>query len=203
MQTQPHGGTVVVVSGIADVLESQPSTQIGKALGFREICAGFVQLLADTMTLRDLYIKHGWQASGPLAPTFQQMCERHQVEQHRLVQLLVRKIREFGGEPIVMAADVAALTSIPLPPCGREEPLAQCHRLLTAHDIVAQAAMSLGARVSALVGAGRAPLIVAEILLTCTLQVWLLGQYMEAAACPLGSCRSMPVLDGVHARPST
>jgi len=201
-RTQPYVGTASLRSGVARDARIRPQTATGQSIVYREVCAGLVQLLADTMTLRDLYVKYGSQASASLAPVFHQICERHQIEQTRLIDLVVGLIYEFGGTPIFMAADVAAVTSIPTPPKLREDSMGQCHRLLNAHDLVAEKAMSVGTRVSALAAAGRGPLIIAEIVLTSTIQIWLLGQYMESEIYPFDVSPSQPALGCAHVMPS-
>ena len=88
------------------------------------------QLLADTMTLRDMYKKHHWQVSGPTFYQLHLLFDKHFEEQSALVDQLAERIMMLGGVSVAMAADVAETTIIPRAPKGREEPPMQISRLL-------------------------------------------------------------------------
>src|SRR5256885_11665844 len=79
------------------------------------------QLLADTMTLRDLYKKAHWQVSGPTFYQLHLLLDKHYDEQVELVDSIAERIQLLGGVSIAMAADVAETTQIERPPRGREE----------------------------------------------------------------------------------
>src|SRR5213595_1822641 len=96
------------------------------------------QLLADTMTLRDLYKKHHWQVSGPTFYRLHLLFDKHFDEQSELVDLIAKRIMMLGGVGVAMSADAAEMTRIPRPPRGREQALVQISRLLEAHEIVLQ-----------------------------------------------------------------
>src|SRR5580692_892797 len=93
------------------------------------------QLLADTITLRDLYKKSHWQVAGPTFYQLHLLFDKHHGEQDELVDTIAERIQLLGGISIAMAADVAETTSIPRPPRGREEVPVQLSRLLEAHEI--------------------------------------------------------------------
>src|SRR6516165_4011682 len=101
------------------------------------------QLLADTMTLRDLYKKHHWQLSGPTFYQLHLLFDKHYEEQNDLVDTLAERIQTLGGVSLAMAPDVAETTLIPRPPKGREEVPVQISRLLHAHEIVLEEAHSM------------------------------------------------------------
>src|SRR6266478_5798663 len=94
------------------------------------------QLLADTMTLRDLYKKHHWQVAGPTFYQLHLLFDKHYEEQNTLVDAIAERIQLLGGVSIAMAPDVAEMTFIPRPPKGREEAPVQIARLLHGHEIV-------------------------------------------------------------------
>src|SRR5215510_3172099 len=98
------------------------------------------QILADTMTLRDLYKKHHWQVSGKTFYQLHLLFDKHFDEQVELVDQIAERIQTLGGLSYAMAADVAENTNIPRPPKGREEVPIQISRLLTAHQIILQGA---------------------------------------------------------------
>src|SRR5580700_7336115 len=88
------------------------------------------QILADTMTLRDMYKKHHWQVSGPTFHQLHLLFDKHFNEQSELVDLIAERIMTLGGVSIAMSADVAEMTLVPRPPKGREEVPVQISRLL-------------------------------------------------------------------------
>ena len=75
------------------------------------------QLLADTMTLRDLYKKHHWQASGPNFYSIHLLFDKHFGEQAGLVDLLAEGVQTLGGVSIAMATR-----------CQRNHPHSACPR---------------------------------------------------------------------------
>src|SRR2546430_3042581 len=79
------------------------------------------QVLADTITLRDLYKKHHWQVAGHTFYQLHLLFDKHYEEQNELVDLIAERIQLLGGISIAMAADVAETTQIPRPPRDREE----------------------------------------------------------------------------------
>src|SRR6476646_5626145 len=100
------------------------------------------QILANTMTLRDLYKKHHWQVSGKTFYQLHLLFDKHFDEQEELIDQIAERIQALGGLSYAMAADVAENTNIPRPPKGREEVPVQISRLLTAHEIILQGARS-------------------------------------------------------------
>src|SRR5579872_3035455 len=107
--------------------EIQPYNKIAKLpIGLDEkVCADSVenlnQLLADTMTLRDLYKKHHWQVSGHTFYQLHLLFDKHYAEQAELVDTIAERIQTLGGIAIAMAPDVAETTRIPRPPRDRED----------------------------------------------------------------------------------
>src|SRR5438552_12008702 len=65
------------------------------------------QLLADTMTLRDLYKKSHWQVAGPTFYQLHLLFDKHFDEQVEIVDLIAERIQLLGGVLLAMAADVA------------------------------------------------------------------------------------------------
>lgn len=136
------------------------------------------QILADTMTLRDLYKKHHWQVSGRTFYQLHLLFDKHFEEQSALVDQVAERIQALGGLSYAMAADVAENTNIPRPPKGREEVGVQISRLLLAHEIILQGARA-GARKAAEVGDdGTNDLLVSQIIRTNEMQVWFLAEHV-------------------------
>src|SRR5262249_55204466 len=101
------------------------------------------QLLADTMTLRDLYKKHHWQLAGPTFYQLHLLFDKHYSEQNDLVDAIGERIQVLGGVSVAMAPGVAEMTLIPRPSKGREEVPVQISRLLHAHEIVLKEARTM------------------------------------------------------------
>src|SRR3954466_13757982 len=64
------------------------------------------QLLADTMTLRDMYKKHHWQVAGPTFYQLHLLFDKHYEAQNELVDQVAERIQLLGGISIAMAHDV-------------------------------------------------------------------------------------------------
>ena len=143
-----------------------------------EITAQLNQLLADTMTLRDLYKKSHWQVAGPTFYQLHLLFDKHYDEQVELVDSIAERIQLLGGVTIAMAADVAETTQIERPPRGREEVPVQLSRLLDAHQIIIRESRKLARRASELGDDGTNDLVVSDVLRSNELQVWFLSEHL-------------------------
>src|SRR6476620_10290946 len=136
------------------------------------------QLLADTITVRDLYKKHHWQLAGPTFYQLHLLFDKHYDEQNDLVDAIAERIQVLGGVSIAMAPDVAEITLIPRPPKGREEVGAQLSRLLHAHEVVLKEARTM-ARLAAHSGDdGSNDLIVSDVIRRNELQAWVVAEHV-------------------------
>jgi starvation-inducible DNA-binding protein len=143
-----------------------------------EMTAQLNQLLADTMTLRDLYKKSHWQVAGPTFYQLHLLFDKHYDEQVELVDSIAERIQLLGGVSIAMAADVAETTRIERPPRGREEVPVQLSRLLDAHQVIIREVRTLARRASLLGDDGTNDLVVSEVLRSNELQVWFLSEHL-------------------------
>jgi starvation-inducible DNA-binding protein len=139
------------------------------------------QLLADTMTLRDLYKKSHWQVSGATFYQLHLLFDKHYEEQSELVDTIAERIQLLGGISIAMAPDVAETTKIPRPPKGREEVPVQLSRLLDAHEIIIEHCRVLAERADKLGDAGTNDVVVSNVLRTNELQVWFTSEHLVEA----------------------
>ena len=64
-----------------------------------ESVAALNLILADTMTLRDLYKKHHWQTSGATFYELRLLFDKHHDEQGELVDAIAERIQTLGGCP--------------------------------------------------------------------------------------------------------
>jgi starvation-inducible DNA-binding protein len=143
-----------------------------------KITADLNQLLADTMTIRDLYKKHHWQVVGPTFYQLHLLFDKHFAEQVELVDLLAERIQLLGGISIAMAPDVAETTRIERPPRGREEVPVQISRLLEAHELILKLAHEAAKRAEEAGDDGTNDLLVSDIIRTNELQVWFLAEHL-------------------------
>ena len=136
------------------------------------------QLLADTMTLRDMYKKHHWQVAGHTFYQLHLLFDKHYDEQVELVDTIAERIQLLGGVSLAMAADVAETTLVPRPPKGREEVGVQLSRLLHAHEIVLEEARSMARQAAKEGDDGTNDLLVSDVIRTNEKQVWFLAEHL-------------------------
>lgn len=136
------------------------------------------QLLADTITLRDLYKKHHWQVAGPTFYQLHLLFDKHYDEQNELVDAIAERIQLLGGVSVAMAHDVAEHTLIPRPPKGREEAPLQISRLLHAHEIVLKEARAMARRAAEAGDDGTNDLVVSDVIRRNELQVWFVAEHV-------------------------
>ena len=164
--------------------EIQPYGKIAKlAIALDErVCAAssenLNQILADTMTLRDMYKKHHWQVSGHTFYQLHLLFDKHHSEQDELVDEIAERIQILGGVSLAMAPDIAETTIIPRPPRGREEPPVQISRLLEAHEIILKEARSMAKQAGDIGDDGTNDLLVSDVIRTNELQVWFLAEHL-------------------------
>jgi starvation-inducible DNA-binding protein len=138
------------------------------------------QILADTMSLRDMYKKHHWQVAGPTFYQLHLLFDKHHGEQDELVDTIAERIQVLGGVSIAMAADVAETTIIPRPPRGREEAPVQISRLLEAHEFILKEARTMAREASEVGDDGTNDLLVSDVIRGNELQVWFLSEHLVA-----------------------
>jgi starvation-inducible DNA-binding protein len=144
----------------------------------RQAVENLNQLLADTMTLRDLYKKHHWQVAGPTFHLLHLLFDKHYDQQVELVDAIAERIQILGGVGLAMAADVAETTLIPRPPKGREEVPVQISRLLHAHEIVLQESRAMARQAAQSGDDGTNDLLVSNVIRTNELQVWFVAEHV-------------------------
>jgi len=165
-------------------IEIQPYGTIAKlpiALG-ESVCKASVenlnQVLADTITLRDMYKKHHWQVAGPTFYQLHLLYDKHHQEQGELVDAVAERIQTLGGISLAMAHDVAETTLIPRLPRGRQEVPVQLSRLLHAHEVILLEARSMAKQADENGDDGTNDLLVSDVIRTNELQVWFLSEHV-------------------------
>jgi len=164
--------------------EIQPYGKIAKlpiALD-EEVCSASAenlnQILADTITLRDLYKKHHWQVAGHTFYQLHLLFDKHYDEQNELVDTIAERIQSLGAISLAMAADIAETTIIPRPPRGREEVPVQISRLLEAHEILLKEARTMARQAAEAGDDGTNDVLISDVIRTNELQVWFLAEHV-------------------------
>jgi starvation-inducible DNA-binding protein len=144
----------------------------------RESADNLNQVLADTITLRDLYKKHHWQVSGPTFYQLHLLFDKHFGEQNELVDVIAERIMMLGGVSLAMSADVAETTLIARPPRGREEVPVQISRLLQAHEIILKEARAMARKAADEGDDGTNDLLVSNVIRTNEMHVWFVAEHV-------------------------
>ena len=164
-EIQPFGHLVKMPIALSDVT-------------CRESVENLNQVLADSITLRDLYKKHHWQVAGPTFMQLHLLFDKHAGEQSELVDELAERIQTLGGVCLAMAHDIAEHTLIPRPPKGREESPIQISRLLHAHEIVIKEARAMARRAAESGDDGTNDLLVSDVIRRNEQQAWFLAEHV-------------------------
>lgn len=168
-----HGGEIqkfgTVIPHLSIGLSAEVRQQITDELNL---------LLADTITLRDLYKKSHWQVSGPTFYQLHLLFDKHFGEQAELVDGLAERIQTLGGVSVAMAHDVAELTRLKRPPRGRQEVPIQISELLEAHEQIIVTARSLAREAAEKGDDGTNDLLVSDVVRTNELQVWFVSEHL-------------------------
>ncbi|HSY67616.1 MAG TPA: DNA starvation/stationary phase protection protein [Edaphobacter sp.] len=143
-----------------------------------DMVARLNQLLADSITLRDMYKKHHWQVSGPTFYQLHLLFDKHFDEQLEMVDTIGERVQLLGGVTIAMGADAGETSRIPHPPRGREEVPVQISRLLEAHKLIIQSCLDIAEAASKAGDQGTNDLVVSDILRPNELQSWFLSQHL-------------------------
>jgi starvation-inducible DNA-binding protein len=144
--------------------------------------ASLNQVLADSITLRDMYKKHHWQVVGPTFNQLHLLYDTHFTGQVALVDSIAERIQTLGGVSLAMAADIAEETRIPRLPRGREPANVQLSRLIDAHTAILTYSREKAEAAEKAGDSGTNDLLVSEVVRTNELQVWFLSEHLVAAS---------------------
>lgn len=136
------------------------------------------QLLADSITMYQLYKKHHWQVAGPTFYQLHLLLDKHAEEILETVDLIAERIQALGGVSIAMPFDVAEMTKIERPPTGEEDIPAMLARTANAHSLLIgelREAIDLTAKNQ---DAGTNDLLVSDVLRVHERQIWFITQHL-------------------------
>ncbi|SRR5579883_2892197 len=136
------------------------------------------QLLADSITMYQLYKKHHWQVAGPTFYQLHLLLDKHAEEILETVDLIAERVQALGGVSIAMPFDVAEMTKIERPPTGEEDIPAMLARTANAHSLMIgelREAIDLTAKNQ---DAGTNDLLVSDVLRVHERQIWFITQHL-------------------------
>lgn len=144
----------------------------------QRMCQSLNQILADTITLRDLYKKHHWQVSGHTFYQLHLLFDKHAAEQSELIDMIAERIQTLGGIAIAMGADVGKATKIERPPMGREEPPVQISRLLDAHELICKEVREAAEKADEAGDSGTNDMLAGDVLRTNEMEAWFIAEHV-------------------------
>ena len=136
------------------------------------------EVLADTITIRDMYKKHHWQVAGHTFYQLHLLFDKHYEEQTELVDTLAERIQRLGGIALAMAGDIAEETNIERPPRGREEAPVQISRLLEAHEIILKECRQYAKDADDNGDDGTNDVLVSDVIRTNERHVWFISEHL-------------------------
>jgi starvation-inducible DNA-binding protein len=143
-----------------------------------DMVAQLNQLLADSITLRDMYKKHHWQVTGPTFYQLHLLFDKHFEEQVEIVDTLAERVQLLGGVTVAMGGDAAEMTRIARPPRGREEVPVQISRMLEAHKLIIKSCLEISEAADKAGDQGTNDLVVSDVLRPNELQSWFLSEHL-------------------------
>jgi starvation-inducible DNA-binding protein len=158
------------------VVEDLPHALNAKVRG--DMVEKLNQLLADSITLRDMYKKHHWQVSGPTFYQLHLLFDKHFNEQVEIVDTIAERVQLLGGVTVAMGGDAAEMTKIARPPRGRETVPVQISRLLEAHKHIIQSCLEISEAADDAGDQGTNDLVVSDVLRPNELQSWFLTEHL-------------------------
>ena len=136
------------------------------------------QILADVITLRDMYKKHHWQVAGHTFYQLHLLFDAHADKLTKLIDQIAERVQILGGIAIAMAADVAETTKVERPPRGREEVPVQIDRLLEAHELILREAHKAADQADENGDAGTNDLLTSKLIPITQMQVWFVAEHV-------------------------
>ncbi len=136
------------------------------------------QLLADSITLYNLYKKHHWQVTGPTFYQLHLLLDKHAGEVLETVDMIAERIQTLGGVTTGMPWEVAETTNIEHPPTGEEDIPAMLARTVNAHATVIKTLRSGIEQTDDNKDYATNDLLTSRVLPLHELQVWFVSQHL-------------------------
>ncbi len=163
---QKFGELVAVPLGLGEVAREDSVTVLN-------------QILADTLTLRDLYRKSHWHVTGPTFYQLHELFEAHYKEQDELADVIAERVQLLGGVALAMGDHVAEHSHIKGTPADRESVAGSLQRLVAAHEHIIGEVRENTERLAEQGDLGSDDLLVSQVLRTNEKQVWFVSQHLN------------------------
>src|SRR5579875_114286 len=150
------------------------------------------QLLADSITLYNLYKKHHWQVAGPTFYQLHLLLDKHAEEIEKTIDLLAERIQMLGGVSISMPFDVVEMTRIERPPKGEEDIPAMLARTANAHATLISEIREAIEVTNQNKDYGTNDMLMSDILRTHEMHLWFISQHLVDTPLVLGDGQSKP-----------
>lgn len=136
------------------------------------------QILADTITLYNLYKKHHWQMAGPTFYELHRLFDKHAAKVLASVDLIAERIQILGGVTSGMPFEVAEHTKIERPPLGEESVPAMLARTVDAHATIIHVLREGIELTERNKDYGTNDLLVSDLLRMHEMQLWFISQHL-------------------------
>jgi starvation-inducible DNA-binding protein len=136
------------------------------------------KLLADSITLYNLYKKHHWQMAGPTFYQLHLLFDKHAEEIEATIDLIGERIQILGGVTTGMPFDVAEMTQIERPPRGEEGVAAMLSRTINAHTVMIKSIRAAIEETDENKDYGTSDLLISDVLRVHEMHVWFLSQHL-------------------------
>ncbi len=151
------------------------------------------QLLADSITLYNLYKKHHWQVTGPTFYQLHLLLDKHAGEVLETVDMIAERIQTLGGVTTGMPWEVAETTKIEHPPTGEEDIPAMLARTVNAHATAIKTIRAGIEQTDENKDYATNDLLTSRVLPLHELQVWFVSQHLV----------NTPIVDSSNAQAGT
>jgi starvation-inducible DNA-binding protein len=179
----------------ASVMEGQPRLQLHEheiqsakqlrslPLGMPEETIGqsvtlLNQLLADTITLYDLYKRDHWHIAGPTFYQLHLLFDKHAEEVEGSIDLIAERIQMLGGVTAGMPFEVAERTKIERPPSAIERVSTILARTVSAHATIIHTIREGVELTQRNKDYGTNDLLVSGLLRMHEMHVWFISQHL-------------------------
>lgn len=136
------------------------------------------QILADSITLYDLYKKHHWQIAGATFYQLHLLLDKHAEEVEGSIDLVAERIQMLGGVTCGMPFDVAENTKIERPPLGVESVPAILSRTVNAHATIIRTIREGIELTEQNKDYGTNDLLMSDLLRMHEMQLWMISQHL-------------------------
>ena len=135
-------------------------------------------LLADSITLYNLYKKHHWQVAGPSFYQLHLLFDKHAEEIEGTIDMIAERIQMLGGVTTGMPPEVAKMTRLERAPTGAENVPGMLARTVGAHAEIIKATREAIEITGENKDYGTNDMLVSNVLRMHEMQMWFISQHL-------------------------